>query len=115
MGDIQSMEKLPFLQFSMELRSGKIIEHDEGFLEILGYSEEEMETGEITLQQFVPSVEYNELTNQLRAEFLDKRYVSYRQEFVANNGNSFTVAAFYKIENKLLAGHRVIKVTASVV
>ena len=46
---------------------------------------------------------------------LSKRYVSYVQEFVSKDGKPLKVVAFYKIENKLLAGHRVIKVSAAVI
>ena len=51
----------------------------------------------------------------MREKFIDKRYVSYVQEFVAKDGKPLKVVAFYKIENKLLAGHRVIKVSAAVI
>lgn len=36
------MRKLPFTRFAMEMRSGKIIEIDEGFVKMLGYTEEDM-------------------------------------------------------------------------
>ena len=66
-------------------------------------------------KQFVPSVEYEEVITELREKFIDKRYVSYVQEFVSKDGKPLKVVAFYKIENKLLAGHRVIKVSAAVI
>ena len=31
------MKKLPFTRFAMEMRSGKIINIDEGFVKMLGY------------------------------------------------------------------------------
>ena len=68
------MKAIPFTQFSMEMRSGKIIDIDDGFTELLGYTEDDFEAG-----------------------------------------IGFKVVAFYKIENKLLAGHRVIKVSAAVI
>ena len=37
------MRKLPFTRFAMEMRSGKIIEIDEGFVKMLGYTEEGVE------------------------------------------------------------------------
>ena len=46
---------------------------------------------------------------------LDREHVSYVQEFVSKDGKPLKVVAFYKIENKLLAGHRVIKVSAAVI
>ena len=69
----------------------------------------------IVFKQFVPSVEYEEVITELREKFIDKRYVSYVQEFVSKDGKPLKVVAFYKIENKLLAGHRVIKVSAAVI
>ena len=102
------MKAIPFTQFSMEMRSGKIIDIDDGD------TEEDVEAG-IVFKQFVPSVEYEEVITELREKFIDKRYVSYVQEFVAKDGKPLKVVAFYKIENKLLAGHRVIKVSAAVI
>ena len=32
------MKAIPFTQFSMEMRSGKIIDIDDGFKELLGYN-----------------------------------------------------------------------------
>ena len=102
------MKAIPFTQFSMEMRSGKIIDIDDG------YTEDDFEAG-IVFKQFVPSVEYEEVITELREKFIDKRYVSYVQEFVSKDGKPLKVVAFYKIENKLLAGHRVIKVSAAVI
>ena len=87
---------------------------DDGFTELLGYTEDDFEAG-IVFKQFVPSVEYEEVITELREKFIDKRYVSYVQEFVSKDGKPLKVVAFYKIENKLLAGHRVIKVSAAVI
>ena len=101
------MKAIPFTQFSMEMRSGKIIDIDDGFTELLGYTEDDFEAG-IVFKQFVPSVEYEEVITELREKFIDKRYVSYVQEFVSKDGKPLKVVAFYKIENKLLAGHRVL-------
>ena len=58
---------------------------------------------------------YEEVITELRENFIDKRYVSYVQEFVSKDGKPLKVVAFYKIENKLLAGHRVIKVSTAVI
>ncbi|MFR2705915.1 MAG: hypothetical protein ACLTAT_06180 [Lachnospira eligens] len=33
------MKAIPFTQFSMEMRSGKIIDIDDGFTELLGYTQ----------------------------------------------------------------------------
>ena len=108
------MKPIPYTQFSMETISGKIIDIDDRFTELLGYTEEDFEDG-IVFKQFVPSVEYDEVITELREKFIDKRYVSYVQEFLSKDGKTLKVVAFYKIENKLLAGHRVIKVSAAVI
>ena len=81
-----------------------ILDIDDGFTELLGYTEDDFEAG-IVFKQFVPSVEYEEVITELREKFIDKRYVSYVQEFVSKDGKPLKVVAFYKIENKLLAGH----------
>ena len=39
------MKAIPFTQFSMEMRSGKIIDIDDGFTELLGYTEDDFEAG----------------------------------------------------------------------
>ena len=108
-----NMTAIPYTQFSMEMRSGKIIEIDDGFTALLGYTEEDFKEG-IVFKQFVPSLEYEEIITELREKFIDKRYASYKQEFVTKTGEEISIVAFYKIENKLLAGHRVIKVSAAV-
>lgn len=36
------MKAIPFTQFSMEMRSGKIIDIDDGFTELLGYTEDDL-------------------------------------------------------------------------
>ena len=39
------MKAIPFTQFSMEMRSGKIIDIDDGFTELLGYTEDDIDVG----------------------------------------------------------------------
>ena len=51
------MKAIPFTQFSMEMRSGKIIDIDDGFKELLGYTEDDFEAG-IVFKQFVPNAGY---------------------------------------------------------
>lgn len=109
----QMMSPIPFTQFSMEMRSGKIIEIDDGFIDLLGYTEEDFKEG-IVFKQFVPDVEYDVIITELREKFIDKRYASYLQEFLTKDGKLLKVVVFYKIDNKLLNGHRVVKVSAAV-
>lgn len=107
-----TMIQLPFTQFSMEMRSGKIIEIDEGFTNLLGYTEEDVKAG-LVFKDFVPDVEYDEIITELRAKFIEQRYNCYKHEFLSKSGNSLTVISFYKIQNKLLDGHRVLRVSVA--
>ena len=50
------MRKLPFTRFAMEMRSGKIIEIDEGFVKMLGYTEEDMKNG-LVFKDIVPDID----------------------------------------------------------
>ncbi|MCI6165495.1 MAG: PAS domain-containing protein [Lachnospira sp.] len=107
-----TMISVPFTQFSMEMRSGKIIEIDEGFTSLLGYTEEDVKAG-LVFKQFVPDVEYDEIITVLREKFIEHRYTCYRHEFLTKEGKSMPVVSFYKIQNKLLDGHRVLKVSVA--
>ena len=52
------------------MRSGKIIDIDDGFKELLGYTEDDFEAG-IVFKQFVPSVEYEEVITAVSYTHLD--------------------------------------------
>lgn len=65
------MKKLPFTRFAMEMRSGKIINIDEGFVKMLGYTEEDMENG-LTFRDIVPDVDYEGIITELRETFIDE-------------------------------------------
>ena len=68
------------------------------------------------MAEVMKAIPFTQFSMEMRSgKFIDKRYVSYVQEFVAKDGKPLKVVAFYKIENKLLAGHRVIKVSAAVI
>lgn len=110
----QNLTLLPFAQFSIEMRSGKIIEFDDGFTSLLGYTGEDLEGG-IVFKDIIPYMNYEDFVTELREHFIAKRYVSYKQTYVTKTGDNITTTAFYKIENKLLAGHRVVKVSAAIV
>ena len=88
------MKAIPFTQFSMEMRSGKIIDIDDGFTELLGYTEDDFEAG-IVFKQFVPSVEYEEVITELREKFIDKENNYGR----SNESNSF-YTVFYGDEKR---------------
>ena len=66
------MKKLPFTRFAMEMRSGKIINIDEGFVKMLGYTEEDMENG-LTFRDIVPDVVKHLSTRDMRATNISSR------------------------------------------
>lgn len=105
-----NMHAIPYTQFSMEMRSGKVITIDESFTNLLGYTDEDVANG-LVFKQFVPSVEYDEIIAELREKFIDKRYACYQHEVVAKNGKPLEILAFFRIQNKLNNGHRVLKVS----
>ena len=99
------MRKLPFTRFAMEMRSGKIIEIDEGFVKMLGYTEEDMKNG-LVFKDIVPDIDYEGIITELRETFIDQRYACYEHYF-----EKIRVVVFIRIENKLLEGHRVLRVS----
>ena len=58
------MKKLPFTRFAMEMRSGKIIEIDDGFVKMLGYTEEDMKNG-LVFKDIVPDIDYESIRNNI--------------------------------------------------
>ena len=98
------MKKLPFTRFAMEMRSGKIIEIDDGFVKMLGYTEEDM-------KNIVPDIDYESIISELRETFIDQRYACYEHFFKTKTGEKIRVVVFIRIENKLLEGHRVLRVS----
>ena len=104
------MRKLPFTRFAMEMRSGKIIEIDEGFVKMLGYTEEDMKNG-LVFKDIVPDIDYEGIITELRETFIDQRYARYEHYFQTKTGKKIRVVVFIRIENKLLEGHRVLRVS----
>ena len=100
------MKKLPFTRFAMEMRSGKIIEIDDGFVKMLGYTEEDMKNG-LVFKDIVPDIDYESIISELRETFIDQRYACYEHFFKTKT----RVVVFIRIENKLLEGHRVLRVS----
>ena len=100
------MKKLPFTRFAMEMRSGKIIEIDDGFVKMLGYTEEDMKNG-LVFKDIVPDIDYESIISELRETFIDQRYACYEHFFKTK----IRVVVFIRIENKLLEGHRVLRVS----
>lgn len=104
------MLSIPYSQYLMEMRSGRILTIDDGFTEILGYTQEDVEAG-MVFKQLVPSVEYNVIIDELKEQFIERSYVCYQHEMLAKSGENIAVVSFIRIQNKLLNGHRVLKVS----
>lgn len=112
MSEKKSMISIPYCQYSMEMRSGKIIEIDENFTKLLGYDEEDVKAG-LVFKQMVPDVEYKAIIDEIKEQFIEHRYVCYQHEMVKKSGEIIEVVAFKRIQNKLLNGHRVLKVSVA--
>ena len=95
---------------AMEMRSGKIIEIDDGFVKMLGYTEEDMKNG-LVFKDIVPDIDYESIISELRETFIDQRYACYEHFFKTKTGEKIRVVVFIRIENKLLEGHRVLRVS----
>lgn len=106
---MSSMVSIPNGRYSVEMRSGKVIKIDEGFTNLLGYTEEDVKEG-LVFKQFVPDVEYDQIILDLRATFINKQYACYQHEMLAKDGSKIKVVDFINIQNKLLEGHRVLEI-----
>lgn len=102
------MISIPYSQYLMEMRSGRVFEIDEGFTDLLGYNQEDVENG-LIFKQLVPNIEYNAIIEEIKEQFIDKNYVCYQHEMLTKSGESIEVVSFIRIQNKLLNGHRVLK------
>ncbi|MDD3239322.1 MAG: hypothetical protein PHW47_04390 [Lachnospira sp.] len=105
-----NMHSIPYTQFSMEMRSGKVIKIDDGFTNLLGYTDEDVANG-LVFKQFVPSIEYDEIISELREQFIAKRYACYQHQVVSKTGETLEIVSFFTIQNKLLNGHRVLEIS----
>ncbi len=105
----QTMHSISCGQYSMEMRSGRIIKADEGFLALLGYSEDDI-AGGLVFKKIVPDVQYNEIIAELREQFINTRYACYQHEILTKDGSAIEVVSFITLQNKLLDGHRVLEV-----
>ena len=52
---MSSMVSIPNGRYSVEMRSGKVIKIDEGFTNLLGYTEDDVKEG-LVFKQFVPDM-----------------------------------------------------------
>lgn len=103
------MRSIEYGRYSMEMRSGKILSIDDGFANLIGYTEEDVKNG-LVFKQFVPDVDYDEIITDLRQRFIDNVYTCYEHEMLTKNGDRLKVVSFVTIQNKLLEGHRVLEV-----
>ena len=98
MSDMRRMHSIPNGRYSMEMRSGKLLDTDE-----------DIKNG-LIFKQLMPDVEYNEIIADLRAKFIESRFACYQHEMVTKDGKVLEVVSFVNIQNKLLEGHRVLEV-----
>ncbi len=105
----ENMHQIPNGHYSMEMRSGKILNADDGFKKMFGFTDEDVENG-LVFKQLVPDVEYNQIIDVLREQFIVARYACFQHEMKDKNGNTLHVVSFINIQNKLLEGHRVLTV-----
>ena len=103
------MQAIEYGRYAMEMRSGKILNIDDGLTKLLGYTEDDVNEG-LVFKQFVPDVEYDEIIKDLRKKFIDNIYSCYEHEMVTKSGSRVRVVSFITIQNKLLEGHRVLEV-----
>lgn len=108
-----TMIAVPYVCFSILMRSGRILDIDERFTDVLGYTEDDIKDGTISFKNLVPDVEYESLIKEFREGFIEKRYMCYQHELVAKDNSVKKVVSFYRLENKLLDGHRVLRVSCA--
>jgi len=100
---------VPYTQYAVELRSGKIISIDESFEELFGYTQEDVDAG-LVFKNLVPCVEYEEMIDEMREAFITKKCICYQHGVIRKDNSKIQVVSFFTIQNKLLHGHRVLEV-----
>ena len=77
---------------------------------MLGYTEEDMKNG-LVFKDIVPDIDYESIISELRETFMTRDMhvmnIFLRQRLV----KKIRVVVFIRIENKLLEGHRVLRVS----
>lgn len=101
--------KLAHAQYYAELRSGKIIEIDEGFTSLFGYTKEEVDNG-LVCMDIMQDVDAKEFVAELKRQFVFSRKACYEHNVISKTGRVFKVCTFVELQNKLLNGHRVVMV-----
>ncbi|MGN0408744.1 MAG: PAS domain-containing protein [Bacteroides sp.] len=110
--DQTKVQQLECSQCLMELRSGRIISADEGFTKIFGYTREDIANG-ITYEQLVPCLDEKEIVAKLREQFVFSSNVCYEHTVMCKNGEVKAVCSMMEIQNTLLKGHRMLRVSST--
>lgn len=103
------VKRLAHAQYYAELRSGKIIEVDDGFTELFGYSKNEVAEG-LRCMDIMNGVNIRDFVKELRERFVYSNKACYEHEVISKLGRIFNVCTFVEVQNKLLNGHRVVMV-----
>ncbi len=101
--------RLGHAQYYAELRSGRIIKADEGFMKLFGYTKEDIAAGMLCMD-IMRDVDTKEFVAELRNQFVYSNKACYYHNVVSKDGREFTVCAFVELQNTLLKGHRVVVV-----
>lgn len=110
--DQTKVHSLECSQCLMELRSGRIISADEGFIKMFGYTREDIADG-ITYEQLVPCLDTREIVAKLREQFVFSSNLCYEHTVMCKGGEVKAVCSMLEIQNTLLKGHRMIKVSSA--
>lgn len=110
--DQTKVNRLECAQCSMELRSGRVIKADDGFVKMFGYSKEDIENG-LDYSNLMPCFDSKEIVAKLRELFVFSSAVCYEHTVMCKSGEVKAVCSMIKIQNDLLKGHRVINVTCT--
>ena len=110
--DQTKVHKLECSQCLMELRSGRIITADEGFMKMFGYTREDIAEG-ITYKDLVPCLDIKQIVGKLREEFVFSSNICYEHTVMCKNGEVKAVCSMLEIQNTLIKGHRMIRVSST--
>ena len=105
----RKMVPLPNTHYTVELRSGRVITIDEGFENLFGYTQADVDEG-LVFKHLVPCVEYGDMVYELREQFITHKCACYQHGVINKDGIKIQVVSFFTIQNKLLNGHRVLEV-----
>ena len=110
--DQTKVNQLECSQCLMELRSGRIISADEGFIKMFGYTREDINNG-LAYEQLVPCLDAREIVSKLRERFVFSSNVCYEHTVMCKSGEVKALCSMLEIQNTLLKGHRMLKVSST--